>query len=168
MTRKAVTFLSILTLALGAASAGFGADRGGAIPNGFSFYEANEFPDVQWAAAGAETAEGAWGSLVMEGTAGVRFVPDSGSPVTVPYTAISGIKYERVVVKKETPKNAKWHRRALAFAKGVDTYRTVTIEHNANGTRQSSVMRVDEASYASILRLLEIKTGLRAKKLSAF
>ena len=168
MTRKAAataSFLTILALALG--SAAVGAEQGGAIPQGLSFYESTEFSDVQWA-TGREASNPVWGSLVLEGASNVRFVPDSGSDVLVPYSSISSIKYERVVVQKEQPKNAKWYKRTLAFAKGVDTIRTITIEHKGEEGRKLSVLRVDDQSYVGILRMLEIKTGLRAKKLSSF
>lgn len=165
MTHKAASFLTILSLAL--SSAAFGNEHGGAIPQGLSFYESTEFSDVQWS-AGREGANPAWGSLVLEGDANVRFVPDSGSDVLVPYTSITSIKYERLVLKKEEAKDAKWFKRTLAFAKGVDTIRTITIEHKTSEGKKISVMRVDDQSYVGILRMLEIKTGLRAKKLSAF
>lgn len=161
----AASFLTILGLAL--APAAFGETRGGAVPTGLSHFEATEFADVQWA-KGRDAADPTWGSLVLEGDGGVHFTTDAGAEIVVPYSAIKSIKYERVVVQKEQPKNAKWYQRTLAFAKGVNTYRTVTIEHKSGQAREFSVMRVDDQSAFSIVRVLEIKTGLRAKKLSSY
>ena len=165
MTRRTASLLALVVLALSAPVA-FADEHGGAIPHNFSFYEAAEFPDIQWSAA--RDAQPAWGSLVLEGADGVRFVPDNGLEVKFPYSDVTAIKYERVVKSREKGANQKWFERPFSFAKGVDTYRTITIEHRGGGTRVASTMRVDETSAAGIIRLLEIKTGLRAKKLSSF
>jgi hypothetical protein len=98
----------------------------------------------------------------------VRFVPDNGAEVNFLYSDITAIKYERVVKQKEKVSNEKWFKKPLGFARGVDTYRSITIEHNSNEGRKISTLRVDELSSAGILRILELKTGLRAKKLSSF
>jgi hypothetical protein len=163
MILKTTSLLAFAALALGPAA--FADEHGGAIPHNFSFYESAEFPDIQWA-TGRE-AQPAWGSLVLEGADGVRFVPDNGLEVKFAYSDIKAIKYERVVKPKEKNGNQKWFQRSMAFAKGVDTYRMITIVHQGGESRASSTVRVDEESAAGIIRLLEIKTGLRAKRLSA-
>jgi len=127
MTRKVASLLAVLTLALGTAA--YADVHGGAIPNNFSFYESAEFVDIQWAAG--RNAEPAWGSVVLEGASGVRFVPDNGAEVKFLYSDITAIKYERVVKQKEKVSNEKWFKKPLGFARGVDTYRSITIEHNS-------------------------------------
>jgi hypothetical protein len=164
MTRKVASLLAVLTLALGAAA--HADEHGGAIPNNFSFYESSEFADIQWATG--RNAEPAWGSVVLEGASGVRFVPDNGAVVKFPYSDITAIKYERIVKQKEKVANQKWFKKPLGFTRGVDTYRAITIEHNSGEGRTISTLRVDELSSTGILRILELKTGLRAKKLSSF
>ena len=164
MTHKAATLFALATLALAPALSAE-ALRGGAVPTNLSFYESNEFADVQWAAA--REAEPVWGSLVLEGADGLRFVPDNGIEVKMAYSDIKAIRYERVVQKKEKAVDQKWYQRPFAFAKGVDTYRTITIQHRSGEGSTSSIMRVDGLNAAGIVRVLEIKTGLRAKKLSS-
>lgn len=164
MIRKAVSsFLAISCLALSPAA--FADEHGGAIPKGLSFYETSEFADVQWANGRQE--EPVWGSVVLEGTEGVKFVPDNGVEVKFAYSEITAIKYERVVKKKDNTVASKWYQRPLAFARGVDTYRTVTIERKTGEGRKTSVLRVDEQNATGIIQVLELKTGLKAKKLSS-
>ena len=162
MIRKAASLLAIVTLALG--SAAFAEVHGGAIPKNLSFYDSAEFVDVQWA-TGRDAAP-VWGSLVLEGADGIRFVPDNGVEVKFPYTDIQAIKYERTVKAKEKRADQKWFQRPLAFARGVETYRTITLEHGSGESRAFSKMRIDELNATGIIRLLEIKTGLRVKKMS--
>jgi hypothetical protein len=163
MIQKAsFSFLAIGVLAL--APAVFGAEHGGAIPPGLSFFEPAEFADVQFA-AGRE-AEPVWGSLVLDGATGLRFLPDNGLEAKVAYSDITAVSYERVVSKKEKMVNPKWYQRPLAFARGVDTYRTVTVEHRSTEGKKTSILRVDALNATGIVRMLEIKTGLRVKKLS--
>ena len=162
MTLKAASLLTIAILSLG--SAALAEVHGGAIPRNLSFYDSAEFPDVQWATGREATP--AWGSLVLEGADGIRFVPDNGIEVKFPYSDIQAIKYERTVKAKEKASDQKWFHRPLAFARGVETYRTITIEHNSAQGRAVSKMRIDELNATGIIRLLEIKTGLRVKKLS--
>lgn len=161
MTRTLASLLAA-TLALGLAA--IAAEHGGAIPNNFSYYESPEFPDVQWATG--RDGSPAWGAVVLDGTTGVRFVPDNGVEVKIPYGEIRAIKYERVVKEKEKSGNTKWFQKPFGFARSVDTYRTVTLEHQNGNGRTISKLRVDELNAVGILRVLEIKTGLRAKKLS--
>ena len=163
--KAASLFLAISVLALGQAAA-FAAEHGGAIPPGLSFYESAEFADVQWAAGRA--GEPVWGSVILDGVSGLRFVPDNGAEVKFPYSDITAIKYERVVKRKEQASSQKWFQKPLAFARGVDTYRTVTIERQSGEGRQTSILRVDDQNSQGIIRVLEMKTGLRAKKLSSF
>jgi hypothetical protein len=163
MIRKAVSsFLAISCLALSPAA--FSQQHGGAIPKGLSFYETSEFADVQWASA--QQGEPVWGSVILEGTEG-KFVPDNGMESKFAYSEITAIKYERVVTKKDKAVANKWYQRPLAFARGVDTYRTVTIERKTSEGRKTSVMRVDELNALGIIQVLELKTGLKAKKLSS-
>ena len=163
MIRKAVSsFLAISCLAL--IPAAFAEGHGGAIPKGLSFYETSEFSDVQWASAQQE--EPAWGSVILEGTEG-KFVPDNGMETKFAYSEITALKYERVVKNKEKAVATKWYQRPLAFARGVDTYRTVTIERKTSEGRKTSVLRVDELNALGIIKVLEFKTGLRVKKLSS-
>lgn len=164
MTHKVASLLAVVTLALGTAA--YADEHGGAIPKNFSAYESAEFADIQWAAG--RNGEPAWGSVVLEGLTGVRFVPDNGVEVKFPYSDITAIKYERIVKQKEKVANEKWFKKPLGFARGVDTYRTITIEHNGGEGRTISTLRVDEFSSSGILLMLEMKTGLRAKKLSSF
>lgn len=163
MTRNLASLLA--TAALACVPAVFAAEHGGAIPNNFSFYDSSEFADVQW----AEGRDGspAWGSVVLEGGTGVRFVPDNGAEVKIPYGQIKAIKYELVVKEKEKSANQKWFKKPLAFAKIVETYRTVTLEHSSGDGRSISKMRVDEETAKGMIRVLETRTGLRAKRLSA-
>jgi len=164
MTHKVASSLAVLTLALGAAA--YADEHGGAIPQNFSSYESSEFADIQWASE--RNAEPVWGSVILEGGAGVRFVPDNGAEVKFAYSDITAIKYERIVKRKEPSANQKWFKKPLGFARGVDTYRTITIERGGGEGRIVSTLRVDELSSSGILRVLELKTGLRAKRLSSF
>ncbi len=162
MTCKLASLFAIATFCAG--SLAFAEVHGGAIPNNFSFYEAAEFTDIQWM-AGRDAAP-VWGSIVLEGTNGLRFLPDNGVEVKVSYTDIKSIKYDRVVKEKEKTGNQKWFQRPFGFAKGVETYRVVTIQHRSGDVLSTSSMRVDTLNSTGILRMLEIKTGLRTKRLS--
>jgi hypothetical protein len=163
MTQRAsLSFLAISLLSF--APAAFGAEHGGAIPPGLSYFESPEFSDVQMAAS--REAEPVWGSLILDGTTGMRFLPDNGLETKVAYSQITAFRYERVVSKKEKLVNPKWYQRPLAFARGVDTYRTVTVEHQSAEGKKTSILRVDALNATGIVRMLEIKTGLRVKKLS--
>lgn len=162
MTCKSASLLAITTLFAG--SIAFAETHGGAIPNNFSFYEAAEFTDIQWVAS--RDASPVWGSVVLDGVNGLRFLPDNGVEVKVPYADIKSIKYDRIVKEKEKTGNQKWFQRPFAFAKGVETYRMVTIQHRSGDAWTTSAMRVDTLNATGILRMLEIKTGLRTKRLS--
>ena len=162
MNSKSASLFAIATLIAG--SVAFAETHGGAIPHNFSFYEAAEFNDIQWVAS--RDASPVWGSVVMEGTSGLRFLPDNGVEVKVAYVDIKSIKYDRIVKEKEKAANQKWFQRTFAFAKGVETYRTVTIQHRAGDGLTTSSMRVDTQNATGILRMLEIKTGLHTKRLS--
>lgn len=163
MTRKFASLLALVPLALGQAA--FAEEHGGAIPTNFSFYESNEFSDVQWA-TGRE-AEPVWGSVILEGAGGVRFVPDNGAEIKLAYADIKAIKYERIVKEKEKVANQKWFKKPFGFARGVETYRLITIDHRTAQGNTVSKLRVDELSAVGIVRVLEGKTGLRTKKLSS-
>jgi hypothetical protein len=165
MIRTTAAFFALMSLSV-AGPAALAETHGGAIPNNFSFYETAEFPDVQWASG--RQGEPVWGMAVLAGGEGVRFVPDNGQEIHISYADIKSIRYERIVRAKEKKANEKWFQRPFAFAKGVDTIRTITLQHKAaDGSMTQSVLKLDEVGASGFLRGLEIKTGLRTKRLSS-
>lgn len=159
MNRRTAGLLAAFALTVSTAAAE--TVHGGAIPSRLSFFEPLEFMDVHY--EGNSQAPASWGKLVVDGTAGVKFVPDNGQVTTVPFSDIKAVVYNRVVKPRQKNANAKWYQKPLDKVRTVDVQRTITLE-TVNG--KPAVFRVDEESYPGILRMLEITTGLQAKRLS--
>lgn len=165
INRKTAGLLAVFALTVSTAAPVLAEEaavaHGGAIPSRLSFFEPLEFMDVHY--EGNSHVPASWGKLVVDGTAGVKFVPDNGQVTTVPFSDIKAVVYNRVVKPRQKNTKAKWYQKPLEKVRTVDVQRTITLE-TASG--KPSVFRVDEESYPGILRMLEITTGLQAKRLS--
>ncbi|MCC6537225.1 MAG: hypothetical protein IT162_06725 [Bryobacterales bacterium] len=162
MNRKTAGLLAVFALTVSTAAPVLAEDaHGGAIPSRLSFFEPLEFLDVHY--EGNSQVAASWGKLVVDGTAGVKFVPDNGQVTVVPFADIKAVVYNRVVKPRKKNANAKWYQKPLDKVRTVDVLRTITLE-TASG--KPAVFRVDEESYPGILRMLETTTGLQAKRMS--
>ncbi len=160
MTRKTASLLAVFALTVATAAPMLAeSNHGGAIPSRLSFFEPLEFLDVHY--EGNSQTAASWGKLVVDGTSGVKFVPDNGQVTTVPFADIKAVVYNRMVKPRQKNAKAKWYQKPLEKVRTVDVVRTITLE-TAGG--KPAVFRVDEESYPGILRMLEITTGLQAKR----
>jgi hypothetical protein len=165
MTRRLFpATLTLLTLVVPAWSGE--PTRGGAIPQGLSYYQATEFNDVQWLIKDESGKEQpVWGTLVFEGEGGIKFTPEEEAPKfaterKIAYDWITGIKFEKQVTKKPKAASPKWYNKPFAFARGTNTAYLITLQvSDAKATLQ-----VDADNYAGLVRMLEIKTGQRARR----